>query len=214
MAEEYLRVLPYVLWRLAARHLGHHSLHHHLRGLQPLGIINILFQRCRRRRGRQAPSRKMPPPRSLGSHQHARGLPAHGITLRRITRRGLTARQPVAHRGRHPYLLLAAEHRLLLKAQGLCHHRRVHHCLRLRTAHIGRRCGYRGDREPLAGADDIPTDTLPLVRQTARRRAADERHGRGATQEHHTLQPHVHQRGHHHYRLRNPRMLHHVHRIG
>ena len=89
----------------------------------------------------------------------------------------------------------------------------MHRGVRLRAAHPRRRLRLRAAAEQLDSHHDLPAHALHVVRQASRRRAAHERDGRGAAQEHRALQPHVHQPSHHHHRLRHARLLHHVLRL-
>ena len=89
----------------------------------------------------------------------------------------------------------------------------MHRGVRLRAEGAGRGLRHRHRAEQMACADDVPADALPLVRKAQGRRSAHERDGRAATQEHHTLQPDLHQPGHHRDGRRHPGLLHHVHGV-
>ena len=181
MDKELLCLHSDVLRRRTLRPSLNMARHHHLRGVQPNGIVHLLLQRHRGRGCRPLSPRKMPAPNSIGRPLHPHGLHTDGGLLPPFNgcAYGAAARSEESGHGGHR-LLLCPQSLLLLQAQAVCHPRRVHRGVRLRAAHPCRRLRLRVGAVQLDCHHDLPPHALHVVRQKKGRRTEDERDGRGS----------------------------------
>ena len=187
MDQEPYRAAPRLLRRRTPAARAHDERTDYGIVLQFRRIVHLLPQRPHRRGGRPTPPREVCAAHRVGTGERTQGVGIDGTDV--CTGDGCTP--PTSGEsmgnGRRDRLLLVAQHRLLHAAEAVCHYRRVHRRLRIRTAPAGGRTGLGHLLEQVDRAHDLLAHALPLLCQETRRRGEDERDGRGTTKEHHPL---------------------------